>query len=218
MKNNIVNIVYSSGSGGEFFTWLLGQQPFCMPVGIDVDPTLNKWEVTTTTTPDHISYDEHDYNGFKCYLDGITFHPTLINLVRSHMHFHDIEDTSIIDYYLKAYYDDWNKAVFIHLDPETEEGFNYFLNLSKIKLQDRHPNNRDWQSLSEIRGSRIKSIGDRNIIFVDPYKFFITDFDKEFDKLIYSLQTTFDKKFNHSKTTAKFFVDIWKKQNTLLTS
>jgi len=199
MYNKALTVIYTPGSGGEFFTWLLSQHEGACPTNLYMQ-TENRWNIIG---PEFFHLDPSSF-------DRHSFCENRVNILREHDHalFHHSCDT---DEFLRTRYDIWDESLIILMFPRSKESVQFVHNnvLKKLSHLGGYIENHMHKDREKMLERASNILGKREYITLDPYDLFYNT-----DKIIFLLNRHF-KKFDIELNLdmCNMFIETWRREN-----
>jgi len=185
--NKAITILYSPGHGGEFLSWLIGQNPAFSPVQSRINDN-NKWDLQNVPQFFHTE-------PVPIKDTGINFSTDLINIQRDHT-----GSTSVPNYF-KYRIEPWNKHMTIFCRIGSSKGVEWHQKLYYKKL---------------AQGTLIQEplhIKDINYITIDPYELLKLNNINAWDQLQCDLCDYFKEPIYFNNKTNSKLIEFWSKSN-----
>ncbi|MDA9302736.1 hypothetical protein N8072_01580 [bacterium] len=199
MYNKSLTVIYTPGSGGEFFSWLIGQHENVCPSNLYMQSN-NRWNIIGPEFfhLDPTAFNNHEYCTHR------------LNVLREHDHalFHHSCDT---DEFLRTRYDIWDESLIILMFPHSEKGTD-FVNknvLKKLSHLESYIENHMQKDRKLMLKKASKILDKRKYIPLDPYDLFYNTNETVF------LLNRHLKKFEVELDVdmCNMFVETWRRNN-----
>jgi hypothetical protein len=185
--NKAISILYSPGHGGEFLSWLIGQNPAFAPVQTSINDN-NKWDLQNVVRFFHTE-------PVPLKDTGINFSTNLINIQRDHTL------TANDPNYFKYRIEPWNKHMTIFSRIGSSAGIEWHRRLYYKKLS------------GGTFGQDQLPIEDINYITIDPYELLKLHNIDAWVQLQCELSDYFKEQICFDNKTNSKLIEFWSKSN-----